>query len=201
MATRDDAKIAAFPSAKEWRRWLAKNHADPTGVWLRFFKKGSGVASLTHAQALDDALCYGWIDGPVKKHDEESWLHKFLPRRPKSLWSKRNREIVERLAETGRMMAAGWKEVAEAKADGRWDKAYDPPSKMTMPEDFLKELSRNQKALRFFGTLNKANTYAIAWRLQTAKKPETRGKRMKAIIGMLASGKPLHESKRKRVRS
>ena len=150
---------------------------------------------MTHAEALADALCYGWIDGPLKKHDEESWLHKFVPRRPKSLWSKRNREIVERLTETGKMMAAGLKEVEEAKADGRWDKAYDSPSKMRVPDDFMKELSKNKKARTFFGTLNKANTYAIAWRLQTAKKPETREKRMKTIIEMLAAGKPLHERK------
>jgi uncharacterized protein YdeI (YjbR/CyaY-like superfamily) len=195
MADRDDAEIAAFPSAKEWRQWLAKNHENPQGVWLRFFKKGSGVASVTHAEALADALRYGWIDGPLKKHDEESWLHKFVPRRPKSLWSKRNREIVERLTEAGKMMAAGLKEVEEAKADGRWDKAYDSPSKMRVPDDFMKELSKNKKARTFFGTLNKANTYAIAWRLQTAKKPETREKRMKTIIEMLAAGKPLHERK------
>lgn len=106
--------------------------------------------------------------------------------------------MVERLAKTGKMMAAGWKEVEEAKADGRWDKAYDSPSKMTVPEDFLKELSKNKKARAFFWTLNKANTYAIAWRLQTAKKPETREKRMKTIIETLAAGKPLHESKRKK---
>jgi len=195
MAAGDDAAIAAFPSAKEWRRWLAKNHENPQGVWLRFFKKGSGVASVTHAEALADALCYGWIDGPLKKHDEESWLHKFVPRRPKSLWSKRNREIVERLTEAGKMMAAGLKEVEEAKADGRWDKAYDSPSKMTVPDDFMKELSKNKKARTFFGTLNKANTYAIAWRLQTAKKPETRERRMKSIIEMLTAGKPLHDRK------
>ena len=195
MAAGDDAEIAAFPSAKEWRRWLAKNHENPQGVWLRFFKKGSGVASVTHAEALADALCYGWIDGPLKKHDEESWLHKFVPRRPKSLWSKRNREIVERLAEAGKMMAAGLKEVEEAKADGRWGKAYDSPSKMTVPDDFMKELSKNKKARTFFGTLNKANTYAIAWRLQTAKKPETRERRMKTIIEMLAAGQPLHDRK------
>jgi uncharacterized protein YdeI (YjbR/CyaY-like superfamily) len=196
MSAGTDGEIIAFGSVKEWRRWLAKNHADPKGVWLRFFKKGSGVASVTHTEALAVALCYGWIDGPLKKHDEKSWLHRFVPRRPKSLWSKRNREIVERLVKAGEMKAAGLREVEKAKADGRWDRAYDAPSKMAMPEDFLKELSKNKKARIFFATLNKANSYAIAWRLQTAKKPETREKRRKAIIEMLAAQKPLHESKR-----
>lgn len=177
MTTNEDLKITAFASAKEWEQWLAKNHASSRGVWLRFFKKDSGVASVTHAEALDEALCYGWIDGQLKKYDETSWLRKFTPRRPKSIWSKRNRALVERLTKAGKIRPPGLKEVNAAKADGRWDKAYDFPSKMTMPEDFLKALSKNNKARIFFETLNKANTYAIAWRLQTAKKPETREKR------------------------
>ena len=193
MGAKNDSEIIAFPSAKKWERWLAKTHASSRGVWLRFFKKGSGVASVTHAEALAAALCYGWIDGQLKKYDEESWLHKFTPRRPKSVWSKRNRELVERLAEAGKMRPAGLKEVEAAKADGRWDRAYDSPSKMTVPEDFLKELSKNKKARMLFETLNKANTYAIAWRLQTAKKPQTREKRMRAIIAMLAKRKKFHD--------
>jgi uncharacterized protein YdeI (YjbR/CyaY-like superfamily) len=160
------------------------------------FQKGLGVASVTHAEALAAALCYGWIDGQLKKHDEESWLHKFAPRRPKSVWSKRNRELVEQLADAGKMRPAGLKEVAAAKADGRWDRAYDSPSKMTVPGDFLNALSKNKKARKFFETLNKANTYAISWRLQTAKKPETREKRMQVIIEMLTKGKQFHDSKR-----
>jgi uncharacterized protein YdeI (YjbR/CyaY-like superfamily) len=193
MTTKSDLEIIAFPSAKEWELWLAKTHASSRGVWLRLFKKGSGVASVTHAEALAAALCYGWIDGQLRKHDEESWLRKFTPRRPQSVWSKRNRELVDQLVEAGKMRAAGLKEVEAAKSDGRWSRAYDSPSNMTVPEDFMKKLSKNKKARMFFETLNKANAYAIAWRLQTAKKPETREKRMTAIIEMLAKGKAFHD--------
>lgn len=190
---RADADFIAFSSAKEWARWLAINHTRSKGVWLRFFKKATGTASVNHAEALAIALCYGWIDGQLKKQDEESWLRKFTPRRPKSIWSRRNRELVERLARAGKMKPAGFKEIAAAKADGRWARAYDSPSKMTVPLDFLKELAKNKGARLFFKTLNKANIYAIAWRLQTAKKPETRDERMKAIIAMLAEGQAFHE--------
>jgi len=193
MTAKNDCDIIAFSTAKEWEEWLAKSHAVTKGVWLRLFKKGSGTATVTHAEALASALCYGWIDGQLKKHDEESWLRKFTPRRPKSIWSKRNREIVEELIEAGKMMPTGLKEIEAAKADGRWDRAYDSPSKMTVPEDFLKELSKNKKARVFFETLNKANIYAIAWRLQTAKKPETQAKRAKSIIEMLAKRNAFHD--------
>jgi uncharacterized protein YdeI (YjbR/CyaY-like superfamily) len=193
MATKNDADFIAFPSEREWARWLAKNHADSTGVWLRFFKKTGGILSVSHAEALAVGLCYGWIDGQLKKHDEESWLRRFTPRRSKSIWSKRNRELVEQLAAAGKMKPSGLKEIAAAKADGRWDRAYDSPSKMTLPADFLRELTKNKHAQLFFRTLNKANRYAIAWRLQTAKKPETRNKRMKTILAMLAKGQAFHE--------
>jgi uncharacterized protein YdeI (YjbR/CyaY-like superfamily) len=182
----------AFPSARDWARWLSKNHAHSTGVWLRFFKKTGGTPSVSHAEALAIALCYGWIDGQLKGHDEQSWLRKFTPRRPKSIWSKRNCELVEQLAAAGKMRAAGLKETAAAKADGRWGKAYDSPSKMTVPTDFLRELRKNKKAHLFFKTLNKANKYAITWRLQTATKPEIRDRRMKTIITMLAKGEAFH---------
>jgi uncharacterized protein YdeI (YjbR/CyaY-like superfamily) len=193
MAAESDPEIIAFPSANEWERWLAKTHAGSNGVWLRFFKKASGIPSVTHAQALSAALCYGWIDGSLKKYDKQSWLHRFAPRRPRSVWSKRNRTIAEQLIESGKMKPAGLKAVEAAKADGRWDRAYDSPSKMIVPEDFMKELSRNKQARTFFARLNKANTYAIAWRLQTAKKPDTREKRMRAIIEMLAHGEKFHD--------
>jgi uncharacterized protein YdeI (YjbR/CyaY-like superfamily) len=193
MTVEGDSEIMAFPSAEDWERWLAKTHATSTGIWLRFFKKGSGIASVTHAEALAAALCFGWIDGQLKKHDEKSWLRRFAPRRPQSVWSKRNQELVAQLADAGKMRPAGLKEVEAAKADGRWDRAYDSPSKMTVPADFMNELSKNKTARAFFETLNKANTYAIAWRLQTAKKPATRERRMRAIIEMLAEGKKLHD--------
>jgi uncharacterized protein YdeI (YjbR/CyaY-like superfamily) len=189
-----DGEIAIIecPSAKQWELWLARNHAKANGVWFRLFKKGSNVASITHADALTAALAYGWIDGVIKKQDADSWLRKFTPRRPRSLWSKRNCELVEQLMEAGKMKPAGLKEVEAAKADGRWDRAYDSPSKMTVSADFRKALAGNPKATRFFATLNKASVYAIAWRLQTAKKPETRERRMKAIVDMLARCEKFH---------
>ncbi len=192
MSTHRDFEVVTFASAKAWERWLAREHDRSRGVWLRFCKRGAAAESVRYADALAVALCYGWIDGQVKKHDHESWLRKFTPRRPKSIWSKRNRELAERLIAAERMRPAGLREIAAAKADGRWDRAYDAPSKMVVPEDFLRQLAKNQTALEFFKTLNKANTYAIAWRLQTAKKPETRERRMKAILTMLAEKRSFH---------
>jgi uncharacterized protein YdeI (YjbR/CyaY-like superfamily) len=171
---------------------LAKNHKLSLGIWIKLFKIKSGVTSITYAEALDVALCYGWIDGQKKAYDNESWLQKFTPRKTKSLWSKKNREHVERLLQLGMMEAAGIKEVEAAKADGRWDQAYESSSNMTVPKDFLNELAKNKKAEAFFKTLNKTNIYSIVWRLQTAKKPETRNKRMKAILEMLKKGEKFH---------
>lgn len=187
-----DLPILSFESPEDWANWLAKNHSESNGVWLRLFKKDSGVVSVTHAGALDEALCYGWIDGQAKKYDEKSWLLKFTPRRSKSIWSKKNIENVNRLTQAGKMKPAGLKEVEAAKNDGRWERAYDSHSTMEVPEDFLRELSKSKKAKTFFETLNKTNTYAIVWRLQTAKKPETREKRMKAILAMLERGEKFH---------
>jgi len=185
-------EVISFESATAWESWLAENHAVLAGVWLRFFKKGSGVDSVTHGQALDEALCYGWIDGQIQKHDDKSWLQKFTPRRAKSIWSKRNIEHVARLTKAKKMKPAGLRQVEAAKADGRWEMAYDSPSNMRMPQDFLERLAENKKAEAFFKSLTRANTYAIGWRLQTAKKPETREKRMKAILQMLAKGEKFH---------
>ena len=187
-----DLKIIAFKSPQAWASWLATNHAKSNGIWLRLFKKDSGVATVTYAEALDEALCYGWIDGQLEKYDEKSWLRKFTPRRSKSVWSKRNIEHVKRLTGAGKMKPSGLMEVEAAQADGRWARAYDSPRAMRIPEDFLQELSKDKKAQAFFTTLNKANTYAIAWRLQTAKKPETRAQRMKAFLAMLKKGEKLH---------
>lgn len=187
-----DLPIIAFKSSKEWASWLAQNHTKSSGLWLRLFKKDSGVASVTYAEALDEALCYGWIDGQLDKYDEKSWLRKFTPRRPKSVWSKRNIAHIDRLTRAGKMKSAGRKEVEAAKADGRWKRAYDSPSAMQIPADFLKALSQDKKAKAFFATLNKANTYAIAWRLQTAKRPETRAKRLQAILAKLKKGEKFH---------
>jgi len=187
-----ELKVAAFSSGKELEQWLAKNHAKSNGIWVRFFKKGSGVPSVSYDEALDAALCFGWIDGQLKKYDEESWLRKFTPRRPKSVWSKRNREHAERLIRAGKMQTAGLQKVEAAKQDGRWKAAYDSASQMVIPDDFLKELAKNAQAKAFFETLNRANVYAMIWRLQTAKKPETRQQRLKTILAMLANGQKFH---------
>jgi uncharacterized protein YdeI (YjbR/CyaY-like superfamily) len=141
---------------------------------------------------LDEALCYGWIDGQLNKHDDISWLHKFIPRGAKSIWSKRNTDHTERLIMLGKMKPSGLHEIEKAKADGRWAKAYDSPAEMKASDDFITALSKNKKAKTFFESLNRANKYAIAWRLQTAKKPETREKRMKTILEMLAKGEKFH---------
>jgi uncharacterized protein YdeI (YjbR/CyaY-like superfamily) len=177
-----ELEVLSFRTSNAFEKWLAKNHNKVTGIWLRFFKKDSGVTSVTYKEAVDEALCYGWIDGQVKSYDEKSWIQKFTSRRPNSIWSKNNTENIERLTALGKMRPAGLAEVEKAKADGRWTKAYDSPGKMQMPADFIKQLSKHKSAKAFFESLNKTNKYAIAWRLQTAKKTETREKRMKAII-------------------
>jgi uncharacterized protein YdeI (YjbR/CyaY-like superfamily) len=159
---------------------------------MRLYKKASGVTSVTYAEALDVALCFGWIDGQVKRGDELSYLQKFTPRRKRSLWSKRNVEYVARLTEAGLMMPAGIAEVERAKADGRWSAAYDRPSEMATPDYFLAALRKNPKAAAFFETLNKTNKYAIAWHLQTARTEETRKRRQDKILTMLEAGKKLH---------
>ena len=187
-----DVLIMSFQSAKEWEAWLAKNHGRSAGVWVQFYKKDSGKQGVTYPDVLDGALCYGWIDGQLKPNDKESWLRKFTPRRARSVWSKRNTEHVVRLTGAGRMKRAGLREVEAAKADGRWARGYDSPANMSVPDDFLKALSRNKKAKAFFEALNKANRYAVAWRLATAKKPETREKRFKAMLAMLARGEAFH---------
>jgi uncharacterized protein YdeI (YjbR/CyaY-like superfamily) len=185
-------QILSFQSPSELRRWLSANHRQVSGVWLHIYKKDSGKPSLTYAEALDEALCFGWIDGQKKPCDDSSWLQRFTPRRAKSGWSQINTQHAERLSASGRMKPAGRAAMDAAKQDGRWKRAYDSPSKAVIPEDFLAALRRNKKAEAFFHSLNKANLYAIAYRLQTAKKPETKLRRIEKILAMLAAGKPLH---------
>jgi uncharacterized protein YdeI (YjbR/CyaY-like superfamily) len=184
--------IVAFKTPAAMEAWLKKHGASSPGIWLRFFKKDSGERSVTYLQALDEALCHGWIDGQVKKYDAKSWLQRFTPRRPRSVWSKRNREFVARLTEAGRMTPAGQAVIDAAKADGRWDAAYDSPKNMAVPADFLAAVAKHKQAAAHFATLNKANVYAIAWRLQTAKKPETRQRRFDALLAMLVRGEKIH---------
>ena len=195
----------AFASADAWRTWLAEYHAASDGAWLRFFKKGSGVESVTYAEALEESLCFGWIDGQRQKFDAQSYLQKFTPRRPKSGWSKINVGHAERLIKDGRMMPAGRRAIEGAKSDGRWDRAYDSPGRMAVPEDFLRALAKNKKAKAFFDKLDRVNRFSIGYRLQTAKTAETRDKGMRAIIDMLKKGERFHDvpaaSGRKRARS
>ncbi len=185
-------EILSFRSSAEFRKWLAENHRESDGIWLRIFKKDSGEPSVTYAEALDEALCFGWIDGLKQPHDEVSWRQRFTPRRPKSGWSRINTQHADRLIKAGRMKAAGQAAIDAAKEDGRWTAAYDSPSKATIPEDFLAALRKNKKAQTFFESLNKANRYAIAYRLQTAKKPETKQRRMEMILAMLDRGEAFH---------
>ena len=182
----------SFKSASEFRAWIAKNHATCDALWLRIFKKDSGKPTVTYAEALDEALCHGWIDGVRHPCDEISFLTRFTPRRPKSRWSKINTQHAERLIKSGAMTAAGLKVIEAAKADGRWQAAYDSPANAKPPADFLKELNKNKKARAFFATLNRQNTFAIIYRLHNAAKPETRAKRMKKFLEMLARGEKLY---------
>jgi uncharacterized protein YdeI (YjbR/CyaY-like superfamily) len=186
------ADVRAFSTPKAWGAWLRKHHAGSPGLWIKLYKKGSGVPTITHAQALDEALCWGWIDGQAKPLDDQAWLQRFTPRRSRSGWSKRNRDHVARLAKEGRMQPAGLAQVAAAKADGRWEQAYDSPSASQVPADFLQALVEHKKAEAFFKTLNRANLYAISYRLQTAKKPETRARRFQQILQMMKEGKKHH---------
>lgn len=188
--TRSNTKIFATPAA--WGAWLATHHHGSDGVWLRFFKKSTGKQTLNHPQALDEALCWGWIDGQARPFDGESWLQRYTPRRARSAWSKRNRELVARLEREGRMQPSGRAQVAAAQADGRWDRAYDSPSATQVPDDFLRALRRHKGALAFFRTLNRANVFAICYRLQTAGKPETRQRRFDALLKMIKDRRRLH---------
>jgi uncharacterized protein YdeI (YjbR/CyaY-like superfamily) len=182
----------AFGSSAALRTWLEMNHALSDGIWLKFYKKGSGTPSVVYAEALDQALCYGWIDGQLKAGDEYYYLQRFTPRRPRSTWSKRNINHVVRLEKEGLMKPPGLKAVEDAKRDGRWENAYDSQSDMTVPDYLLAELKNDSKSLAFFESLDKINTYAIVWRLQSAKNPETRAKRMKVILEMLAKREKIH---------
>jgi len=184
--------LIPFTTQENWEQWLDENHAAVNGIWLQFYKKGSGIASVTYAEALDVALCYGWIDAQLKSIDELSYKQHFTPRRPKSIWSKRNIEHIARLTKEGRMKPAGIKQVEAAKTDGRWDQAYDSPGNITLPGDFLLELQKDKKTLDFYESLTKANKYAICWRIQTAKRPETKEKRKKEILEMLGREEKYH---------
>lgn len=192
METYKELPVLFFADQQQWELWLAEHYAEPSGAWLKFAKKDSGITSLSYDPALKIALCYGWIDGQTKGVDETYYLQKFTPRRSKSIWSKRNVGIVEQLIQEGKMQPSGQAAIDAAKADGRWDQAYDSSSNMTIPEDLQAALDANPKAKAFYETLNKTNTYAILWRVQTAKKPETRATRIEKLVAMLERGEKLH---------
>lgn len=192
MERHKDLAVLAFADQEQWRHWLSAHYEQPDGVWISFAKKGSGIASVTYAEALDVALCYGWIDGQTKSVDATYYLQKFTPRRAKSIWSKRNVGKAAELIASGKMQPAGQAAIDAAKADGRWDQAYDSPSNSTIPNDFAVALAANPNAKAFYDTLNKTNAYAILWRIQTAKKPETRARRIETLVAMLARQEKLH---------
>jgi len=187
-----DLPILPFASQKKWTDWLAKQHGKSAGVWLKLAKKDSGILSVTYDEALDVALCYGWIDGQKKGFDDKYWLQKFTPRGPKSIWSKINTEKAERLIASGEMKPAGLNAIELAKQDGRWDAAYSSQKNISVPDDFLAALDRNKKAKAFFATLNKVNRYAILFRIETAKKAETRVRRIQQFVEMLEKNEKIH---------
>lgn len=188
----NDLPVIQFEDQQTWAAWLDENHATSAGLWLRLAKKASGIPSVSYDQALEVALCYGWIDGQKKSDDQTWWLQKFTPRGAKSIWSKVNRQKAQKLIESGRMKPAGLEAIERAKQDGRWDAAYDSPSSATVPDDFQAALDKNAQAKAFFATLNSANRYAILFRIQTAKKAETRAKRIEQFIHMLENHEKLY---------
>lgn len=187
-----DVPILPFESQAAWEQWLEANHAQSNGLWVKMAKKDSGIASINYAQALDMALCFGWIDGQRLKFDEYHFLQKFTPRRSKSTWSKVNQDKVAALTEQGKMRESGLKEIERAKADGRWEAAYESQSKMEVPEDLQQALDNNPAAQDFFNQLNRANRFSILFRVTTAKKAETRQRRIEKFIEMLNEGKKIY---------
>ncbi|KAK3368773.1 bacteriocin-protection, YdeI or OmpD-associated-domain-containing protein [Podospora didyma] len=184
--------IQLFEDASAWESWLeTHHHTETAGLWLKLSKKASGIVSVTYDEAIDAALCFGWIDGQRKSHDEQHFLQRFTPRRGGSMWSKRNVEKVGVLIEAGRMRPPGQAEINAAKADGRWDRAYSSSSVMQVPADFQKALDKNKKAGAYFDTLNKSKRYSFLWRIETAKRAETRQRRIDQFIGLLAKHKTL----------
>jgi uncharacterized protein YdeI (YjbR/CyaY-like superfamily) len=187
----DDLPVLPFADAVGWETWLIANAASK-GLWLKIAKKDSGIATVTYDQALAVALCHGWIDGQKRSFDGDYFLQRFTPRRPKGLWSKINIGKVERLVAEGRMRVGGAREVDAAKADGRWDAAYDGARNMEVPPELAAALAKNKQARTFFEALDKTNRYSVCWRVQTAKKPETKAKRVETLIAMLARGGKIH---------
>ena len=192
MKNSDQLQVMPFETQQDWETWLKEHHADTKGIWLKLAKKAAGTPSVSYAEALDSALCYGWIDGQKASFDDKYWLQKFTPRGARSIWSKVNCDKATALIAEGRMQLAGLRQVELAKSDGRWETAYESQSKITIPDDFQRELDKNQRAKEFFSTLDSANRYAVLFRIQTAKKPETRSARIQKFIEMLSQHQKLH---------
>ncbi|MCA9916072.1 MAG: YdeI/OmpD-associated family protein [Anaerolineae bacterium] len=182
-----------FETPEDWQQWLAANYDSSPGVRVQISKKGSGKASVTYQEALETAICFGWIDSRKDRYDEEYYLQRFTPRRSKSPWSKINREKAEALIAAGKMHEAGMREVELAQQDGRWEAAYESQSKITVPDDLQAALDANPAAKDFFATLNSVNRYAVLYRVTTARKPETRARRITQFVEMLAEGKKIYE--------
>ncbi len=192
ITAKPDLPIIPFASRNAWESWLEEQHATSDGLWLKIAKKGSGIDTVSYAEALDIALCYGWIDSQKASFDDEYWLQRFTPRKPKSRWSKVNCGKATKLIEAGEMKPAGLREVERAKADGRWDAAYEAQSEATVPDDLRRKLDENPEAAAFFAMLNSANRYAILYQIQDAKKPETRARRIEKFVAMLNKREKLY---------
>lgn len=184
--------------AAAWEAWLRAHHATSDGVWLRLAKKGAPTRSVTYLEAVEAALCWGWIDGQSKPIDAHAWMQRYTPRRARSMWSKVNRARVAALEAAGRMQPPGRAEVERAKADGRWDAAYDAPSTMTVPDDFATALARSTRAKAAFEALDRTNRYAMLWRIQQPKRAATRAARIAQFVAMLERGETIHPSRKKR---
>ena len=196
--TRSELPVRAFASSAKWEAWLAAQPRTSKGVWLKLAKAASGIASVSKQEAIDGALCHGWIDGQLDKFDANYWLIRFTPRRPKGKWSQLNRERALVLIKLGRICSAGMREIEQAKLDGRWDAAYAPQSKAQVPEDLQSVLDRNPRAKLHFDRLDRVNRYAILYRIHDAKKPETRATRIEKYTSMLSRGETIHPVKQNR---
>jgi len=192
MEERAGLQILLFGDQLSWSQWLGEHYAQIEGVWLKLAKKNGGASTVSYAEALDEALCYGWIDGQVGRYDEQYYLQRFTPRRSRSVWSKTNTEKAEQLCQTGRMHPAGWSAIETAKANGRWEAAYAPSSTMTLPPDFQTALDAHPQAQTFFQSLNKLNRYAFYYRIQSAPNPKIRTQKIEKFITMLTEGKKFH---------
>ena len=197
MKSGDHLPILSFETQGDWEAWLKEHYADSAGLWLKLAKKETGLPSVFYPEALESALCYGWIDGQKDKFDDRYWLQKFTPRTSKSGWSKINCDKAQALIAAGRMQPSGLKQIELARADGRWQSAYDSQSKISVPDDFQTELDKNPPAKEFFSNLDSINRYAVLYRIQTAKTPATRTARIAKFIEMLAQHQTIHPTMKK----